>query len=95
VFTFSGKIKSKRSQHSHELLIYKWTSPRSLKVVRESGSHIRLVSTYQQTEHKITIPDHQKTKIGTLHNILNDIADYLKVGKKELIDELFKLDMPH
>jgi predicted RNA binding protein YcfA (HicA-like mRNA interferase family) len=65
------------------------------KVVRESGSHIRLVSTYQQTEHKITIPDHQKTKIGTLHNILNDIADYLKVGKKELIDELFKLDMPH
>jgi predicted RNA binding protein YcfA (HicA-like mRNA interferase family) len=60
------------------------------KVVRESGSHIRLVSTYQQTEHKITIPDHQKTKIGTLNNILNDIADYLKVGKKELIDELFK-----
>ena len=60
------------------------------KVVRESGSHIRLVSTYKQTEHKITIPDHQKTKIGTLNNILNDIAGYLKVGKKELIDELFK-----
>jgi predicted RNA binding protein YcfA (HicA-like mRNA interferase family) len=30
------------------------------KVVRASGGHIRLVSTYQQTEHKITIPDHQR-----------------------------------
>ena len=60
------------------------------KVVRESGSHIRLVSTYQQTEHKITIPDHQQTKIGTLNNILNDIAEYLKISKKELIHELFK-----
>ena len=48
------------------------------KVVRESGSHIRLVSTYQQT------------KIGTLNNILNDIAEYLKISKKELIHELFK-----
>ena len=60
------------------------------KVVRESGSHIRLVSTHQQTEHKITIPDHQSTKIGTLNNILNDIAEYLKISKQELINELFK-----
>ena len=60
------------------------------KIVRESGSHIRLVSTYQQTEHKITIPDHQSTKIGTLNNILNDIAEYLKISKQELINELFK-----
>jgi predicted RNA binding protein YcfA (HicA-like mRNA interferase family) len=59
-------------------------------VVRESGSHIRLISTYQQTEHKITIPDHQPIKIGTLNNILNDIAEYLKISKQELINELFK-----
>jgi predicted RNA binding protein YcfA (HicA-like mRNA interferase family) len=58
--------------------------------VRESGSHIRLVSTYQSTEHKITIPDHQQIKIGTLNNILNDIAEYLKITKQKLIDELFK-----
>jgi predicted RNA binding protein YcfA (HicA-like mRNA interferase family) len=60
------------------------------KIVRESGSHIRLVSTYQQNEHKITIPDHQAIKIGTLNNILNDIAEYLKMSKQELINELFK-----
>jgi len=58
--------------------------------VRESGSHIRLVSTYQQAEHKITIPDHQQIKIGTLNNILNDIAEYLKISKQELINEIFK-----
>jgi predicted RNA binding protein YcfA (HicA-like mRNA interferase family) len=44
------------------------------KAVRESGSHLRLVSTYRQTEHKITIPDHQSLKIETLNNILNDIS---------------------
>lgn len=60
------------------------------KIVRESGSHIRLVSTYQNNEHKITIPDHQAIKIGTLNNILNDIAEYLKISKQELINELFK-----
>ena len=60
------------------------------EVVRESGSHIRLVSVYQNNEHKITIPDHQAIKIGTLNNILNDIAEYLKISKQELINELFK-----
>ncbi|ESP62437.1 hypothetical protein SMITH_49 [Smithella sp. ME-1] len=59
------------------------------KIVRESGSHIRLVSTYKQIEHKITIPDHQSIKIGTLNNILNDIAEYLNLSKQELIHELF------
>jgi len=59
-------------------------------IVRESGSHIRLVTTYKQAEHKITIPDHQSIKIGTLNNILNDIAEYLKISKQELINELFK-----
>jgi len=49
-----------------------------------------LVSTYKQIEHRITIPDHQPTKIGTLNNILNDIAEYLKISKQELINELFE-----
>jgi predicted RNA binding protein YcfA (HicA-like mRNA interferase family) len=60
------------------------------EIVRESGSHIRLASTYQQTEHKITIPDHQSLKIGILNNILKDISEYLKMSKQELINELFK-----
>jgi predicted RNA binding protein YcfA (HicA-like mRNA interferase family) len=59
------------------------------KIVRETGSHIRLVSTYKQTEHMITIPDHQPIKIGTLNNILNNIAEYMKMSKQELINKLF------
>jgi predicted RNA binding protein YcfA (HicA-like mRNA interferase family) len=59
------------------------------QVVRQTGSHIRLVSTYRQIEHKITIPDHQPIKIGTLNNILHDIAEYLKISKQELVQELF------
>ena len=66
------------------LNIYKY------EIEREKGSHIRLVSTHQLFEHKITIPDRQPIKIGTLNNILNDISDYLKISKQELIDKLFK-----
>lgn len=59
------------------------------KIKRETGSHIRLVSEIRGKEHKITIPDHTPIKIGTLNNILNDLANYLKIDKKDLIDELF------
>jgi predicted RNA binding protein YcfA (HicA-like mRNA interferase family) len=59
-------------------------------IVRETGSHIRLVSALKQTEHKITIPDHEPLKIGTFNNILKDVADYLKISKQELIEELFR-----
>jgi predicted RNA binding protein YcfA (HicA-like mRNA interferase family) len=60
------------------------------KIVRQTSSHIRLVSTIKQIEHKITIPDHQPIKIGTFNNILNDIAEYLKLSKQELVQDLFK-----
>jgi len=59
------------------------------EIKREAGSHMRLVSEIRGKEHKITIPDHNPIKIGTLNNILNDLADYLKITKKLLIDELF------
>jgi len=60
------------------------------KIIRESASHMRLISKYKYKEHKITIPDHNPIKIGTLNNILNDIANYLKVDKKKIIEELFR-----
>ena len=60
------------------------------KIERRGGSHIRLVSHSKGFEHKIIIPDHESIKIGTLNNILNDLADYLKMTKEKLIEELFK-----
>jgi len=38
------------------------------RVVRATRSHIRLVSVHGGVEHKITIPDHEQVKIGTLNN---------------------------
>ncbi len=58
------------------------------EITRQTGSHMRLTSTINGEFH-ITIPKHKSLKIGTLNNILSDIADYLDINKKELILELF------
>lgn len=60
------------------------------EVNRKTGSHIRLVSKFKDEEHNITVPDHHPIKIGTLNNILSDLANYLKIDKKELINKLFE-----
>jgi predicted RNA binding protein YcfA (HicA-like mRNA interferase family) len=57
--------------------------------VRQKGSHIRLSSAAQGTEHHVTIPAHSPLKIGTLQAVLNDVAAYLKRDRSELIKELF------
>lgn len=59
------------------------------QVTRQTGSHIRL-TTVLKGEHHITIPKHKTLKIGTLNNILKDIANYLDVDKQNLIRELFE-----
>lgn len=57
-------------------------------VTRQSGSHIRLTSN-QNGEHHITIPNHNPLKIGTLSAILSDIAIHLSKTKEEIVIELF------
>ena len=59
------------------------------KVVRETASRLRLTSDFMGYPHHITIPDHCPLKVGTLNNILKDIAEYLKIPKEQLIEELF------
>lgn len=57
-------------------------------VVRQSGSHVRL--TYQSTgrEHHITVPLHSPMRVGTLNQILSDVATYLEISKEELLRRL-------
>ena len=55
---------------------------------RQSGSHIRL-TTQQNGQHHITIPNHDPLKIGTLNAILTEVAQHLGVSKQELIGRLF------
>jgi predicted RNA binding protein YcfA (HicA-like mRNA interferase family) len=56
---------------------------------RQKGSHIRLTTNFNNAEHHITIPDKDSIKIGTLNNILIDVAGFLGIDKKELIEKLF------
>ena len=55
---------------------------------RQTGSHIRL-TTLQNGQHHITIPNHDPLKTGTLNAILIDIAQHFKISKQELIDKIF------
>jgi len=60
------------------------------EVVRQTGSHVRLKSEVMGKIHSITIPLHKPLKLGTLNNILSDVAEYLKISKKELVERLLK-----
>ena len=55
---------------------------------RQVGSHIRL-TTEEKGVHHITIPAHDPIKIGTLSNILKDIASHFEITKEELTNRLF------
>ncbi len=59
------------------------------EISRQTGSHMRLTTTIKGDFH-ITIPNHKSLKIGTINNILSDIADYLEIDKKEFIKILFR-----
>jgi hypothetical protein len=41
-------------------------------------------------QHHITIPAQKPLKVGTLSGIIDDVAAYLQVDRKSLIEELFK-----
>ena len=59
------------------------------EAVRQTGSHIRLRSSFTGAEHLITIPNHNPIKLGTVNGILGDVSQYLKITKQELIERLF------
>ena len=60
------------------------------KEVRRTSSHIRLSANISNKSIlHITIPDHKSIKIGTLNNIISDLAEHLRIEKKVLIEKLF------
>lgn len=48
-------------------------------ITRQTGSHMRLTRRIGEEDHYITIPMHRPLKIGTLSNILKDIAHHLEI----------------
>ncbi len=59
------------------------------RVVRQTGSHMRLISSLRGSEHRITIPKHKPLRIGTLSHILKAVAAYLDRDYQEFLAELF------
>lgn len=58
-------------------------------VTRQTGSHMRLSSSMKGSEHHITIPAHKQLKIGTLAEILSNVAQYLEISRDVLAEKLF------
>ena len=59
-------------------------------VTRQTGSHMRLTSSFKGATHNLTIPVHDPIRIGTLNHILDDLSSYLQIEKQKLIAELFQ-----
>ena len=58
-------------------------------VTRQKGSHMRL-TTSQNGEHHITVPDHDALRIGTLRSILDEVAAHFDMTRDELAEQLFE-----
>jgi predicted RNA binding protein YcfA (HicA-like mRNA interferase family) len=57
-------------------------------ITRQTGSHIRL-TTDQNGQHHITIPNHDSLKIGTLSSIIADGAQHFNKTKDEIMQQFF------
>ena len=58
------------------------------QTTRQTGSHIRLTTT-QQGQHHLTIPNHASLRIGTLAAILSEVADHFQISRDSLLEKLF------
>jgi predicted RNA binding protein YcfA (HicA-like mRNA interferase family) len=56
-------------------------------VSRQPGSHI-VMTTVRDGEHHVTIPNHRPIKIGTMHEILKNVATHHHVTVAELLRQL-------
>lgn len=70
------------------LELIKLLQPFGYEVIRQTGSHVR-IRTLQNGEHSETIPNHNPIKIGTLNNILKNVAEHFDITKEDLIYNLF------
>jgi len=58
------------------------------EVSRQTGSHMRLSRSSDGQQQHITIPAHKPLRVGTLRQILKDVAGQLGCSIEELIDGL-------
>jgi predicted RNA binding protein YcfA (HicA-like mRNA interferase family) len=56
---------------------------------RQTGSHVRLTRVEANVEYHVTIPRHKALRVGTLNNILSEVAGQLELSKEALLKKLF------
>lgn len=57
-------------------------------ITRQTGSHLRL-TTHQQGEHHLTIPDHTSLRVGTLAAVLGEVGRHFQLERAALVRRLF------
>jgi predicted RNA binding protein YcfA (HicA-like mRNA interferase family) len=57
------------------------------RIVRQTGSHVRLKGG-RSGEDPVTVPRHRAIKIGTLDDILHDVAAQTGMTREDLLDAL-------
>ena len=58
------------------------------RVVKQTGSHIKLAKEFFDSKHGITVPNHRPIKIGTLQAIAREIAAVNHIDVKEIYGQL-------
>ncbi len=59
------------------------------RIDHQTGSHQRLSANISGKIHNLTIPCHKPLRVGTLHEILKDVAEHQKMSREQIIAELF------
>lgn len=57
-------------------------------IVRQRGSHVRLIKNTISGEHHITVPLHDEIARGTLNDIISKISERNSLSKEEIPDLL-------
>ena len=58
------------------------------QTTHQTSSHLRL-TTRQNGEHHVTVPDHNPIRVGTLAGVLADVAQHHNLTRDRLIQLLF------
>ncbi|QPN64066.1 type II toxin-antitoxin system HicA family toxin [Synechococcus sp. CBW1004] len=57
-------------------------------VTRKSGSHMRLSRQGGDQQQHLTIPAHKPLRVGTLRQILKDVASQCGLGLEEVVEAI-------
>jgi predicted RNA binding protein YcfA (HicA-like mRNA interferase family) len=57
------------------------------EISRQRGDHVYM-TTQQNGEHHVTVPQHKPVKIGTLAGILDSVASHLRMTREELLEAM-------